>query len=167
MVLLMVCTWRYTPRIAPMAPVRGGPLCYPQTPPPQQDAPRSTRSGIVRQIESWPGADGSCFDSGSTNRGPKWLTGFRRPSGHEILTTTATRKYCIPQSRLVRLYDSDMPVTAGDTKRITLDLSREEHRALKLLALEQDIPMAELLRAVIAELREDDALLRRVSKRAG
>lgn len=60
-----------------------------------------------------------------------------------------------------------MPVTAGDTKRLTLDLSREEHRALKLLALEQDMPMAELLRAAIAELREDGALLRRVSKRAG
>ena len=56
---------------------------------------------------------------------------------------------------------------AADTKRLTLDLSREEHRALKLLALEQDMPMAELLRAAIAELREDRALLRRVTKRAG
>ncbi len=55
----------------------------------------------------------------------------------------------------------------ADTKRLTLDLSREEHRALKLLALEQDMPMAELLRAAIAELHEDRALLRRVTKRAG
>src|SRR5690606_41857065 len=34
LLLLMVCTWRYTPRITPMAPLRGGPSCCPQTPPP-------------------------------------------------------------------------------------------------------------------------------------
>lgn len=58
-------------------------------------------------------------------------------------------------------------VTAADTKRLTIDLSREEHRALKLIAVEQDLPMAELLRAAIAEMRVDTALLRRVTKRAG
>ncbi|MBX7069598.1 MAG: hypothetical protein K1X38_09440 [Microthrixaceae bacterium] len=51
-------------------------------------------------------------------------------------------------------------------KRLTLDLSREEHRALKLISVERDVPMAELLRGAIAELQRDDDLLDRVSRHA-
>jgi hypothetical protein len=51
-------------------------------------------------------------------------------------------------------------------KRLTLDLPREEHRALKLISVERDVPMAELLRGAIAELQRDDDLLDRVSRHA-
>lgn len=50
----------------------------------------------------------------------------------------------------------------GHMKRLTLDLSREEHRALKLISVERDMPMAELLRGAIAELQRDEGLLDRV-----
>jgi hypothetical protein len=58
------------------------------------------------------------------------------------------------------------PPTAHSTKRLTLDLTREEHRALKLLSVEHEVPMADLLRGAIAELREDPVLLGRVTRHA-
>lgn len=53
-----------------------------------------------------------------------------------------------------------------NTKRLTLDLSRDEHRALKLISVERDLPMADLLRGAIAELQRDSGLLNRVAKHA-
>lgn len=52
------------------------------------------------------------------------------------------------------------------TKRLTLDLTREEHRALKLLSVEHQVPMAALLRGAIAELRRDSATIGRVTQHA-
>lgn len=37
-------------------------------------------------------------------------------------------------------------------KRLTLDLTAEQHRALKLLSVGMDIPMADILRVLVEEL---------------
>ena len=50
-------------------------------------------------------------------------------------------------------------------RRVTLDLTREDHRALKMAALEADTTMAELLRALVALWRQDSHLARRVNPR--
>jgi hypothetical protein len=65
-----------------------------------------------------------------------------------------------------KLGTSEHVADSSQVKRLTLDLSKAEHRALKLISVERDIPMAELLRGVIAELQRDDDLLDRVSRRA-
>ena len=62
--------------------------------------------------------------------------------------------------------DAISDASVHPTKRLTLDLTREEHLALKLLSVEHEVPMAALLRGAIAELRRDSALLGRVSRHA-
>ena len=42
---------------------------------------------------------------------------------------------------------------AAYTKRLTLDLTAEDHRTLKLAALDTDAPMTDLLRGFIALVR--------------
>jgi hypothetical protein len=49
--------------------------------------------------------------------------------------------------------------TEGRVKRLTLDLSMDLHRALKVRAAELDVPMVELLRALIQRALEDPATL--------
>jgi hypothetical protein len=65
-----------------------------------------------------------------------------------------------------KLEAAEFVAVRGHTKRLTLDLSREEHRALKLISVERDVPMAELLRGAIAELQRDEGLLDRVASHA-
>lgn len=62
--------------------------------------------------------------------------------------------------------DTLTPPASHATKRLTLDLTREEHRALKLLSVEHEVPMADLLRGAIAELRHDPLLLDRATRHA-
>jgi len=50
-------------------------------------------------------------------------------------------------------------------KRLTLDLTVEQHRALKVLSAECGTAMADVLRAALAELFDDDQLRARVLKR--
>ncbi len=50
-------------------------------------------------------------------------------------------------------------------RRVTLDLTPDDHRALKVAAVEQDTTMADLLRALIALWREDPELPERVGER--
>lgn len=76
-------------------------------------------------------------------------------SGSRTVLRVSGRRRSEPEAR-----------TRDDVKRLTLDLSREEHRALKLISVERDVPMAELLRGAIAELQRDDDLLDRVSRHA-
>lgn len=64
-------------------------------------------------------------------------------------------------------FDTLTNATVPATKRLTLDLTRDEHRALKLLSVEYEVPMADLLRGAIAELRHDPVLLDRVTRHAG
>jgi hypothetical protein len=47
----------------------------------------------------------------------------------------------------------------GRVKRLTLDLSVDLHRALKIRAAELDLPMVELLRALIQRALEDPVTL--------
>ncbi len=51
-------------------------------------------------------------------------------------------------------------------KRLTLDLDPAVHLALKRLALESDVAMADILRSALAELVENDRLRARILKRA-
>lgn len=51
------------------------------------------------------------------------------------------------------------------TRRVTLDLVDEDHRALKLAGVEHGRPMAGLLRALVALWREDPELAARVQAR--
>lgn len=44
---------------------------------------------------------------------------------------------------------------ADRARRITLDLAAEDHRALRLASVEDDTPMAEVLRALVALWRCD------------
>jgi hypothetical protein len=50
-------------------------------------------------------------------------------------------------------------------RRVTLDLSNEDHRALKLAALEQETTMADLLRTLVAIWRDDKTLAKQVGER--
>lgn len=87
---------------------------------------------------------------------------------------TETRKSAAPCTRPSSVADMPTPkletsehvADSSQVKRLTLDLSKAEHRALKLISVERDIPMAELLRGAIAELQRDDDLLERVSRHA-
>ena len=47
-------------------------------------------------------------------------------------------------------------------KRLTLDLTAEQHRALKLLSVNMDIPMADILRVLVDELVRSTDLQERV-----
>jgi predicted DNA binding CopG/RHH family protein len=48
-------------------------------------------------------------------------------------------------------------------KRLTLDLSPELHRALKVRAAELDVPMSELLRALIEQALNEPLTLSRLA----
>jgi hypothetical protein len=50
--------------------------------------------------------------------------------------------------------------------RVTLDLTAEDHRALKVAAAETDVPMADRLRALVALWREDPSVAAQVEARA-
>jgi hypothetical protein len=49
------------------------------------------------------------------------------------------------------------------TKRLTLDLSPELHRALKIRAVDLDVPMAQLLRALIEKALGNPSTLSRLA----
>ena len=51
-------------------------------------------------------------------------------------------------------------------KRLTLDLDATEHLALKRLALEGGVSMADLLRSALGEMTENDRLRTRILIRA-
>ena len=51
------------------------------------------------------------------------------------------------------------------TKRLTLDLSAQLHRRLKVRSAELDVPMAELLRELIADALKKPATLRELAER--
>lgn len=59
---------------------------------------------------------------------------------------------------LPRVLPTDTSIE-GRVKRLTLDLSVDLHRALKVRAAELDVPMAELLRALIQRALRDPATL--------
>lgn len=64
-------------------------------------------------------------------------------------------------------YDLAVPPTrAGQTrpKRLTLDLDPHLHRALKIRAVGLDLPMAELLRALIEQALNEPAMLSKVAR---
>ena len=50
-------------------------------------------------------------------------------------------------------------------KRLTLDLSAEDHRSLKLAALDADVAMTDLLRGFVALLRERPTLAAEAAER--
>lgn len=50
-------------------------------------------------------------------------------------------------------------------KRLTLDLPMDVHRTLKLRSVELDMPMAELLRELIAEALADPSALGQLAER--
>jgi hypothetical protein len=61
--------------------------------------------------------------------------------------------------------DAPQPfVTAPPTyeRRVTLDLTADDHQALKLAAVTQRTTMADLLRALVAVWREDTQLAQRI-----
>lgn len=49
-------------------------------------------------------------------------------------------------------------------RRITLDLTAEDHQALKLAAVQHDTTMADLLRGLVALWRADPVLAQRLSR---
>lgn len=57
--------------------------------------------------------------------------------------------------------------SSTSVKRLTLDLPVDVHRALKVRAAELDVPMAELLRVLIAEALADPSTLADVAARCG
>lgn len=62
-----------------------------------------------------------------------------------------------------KLYHSSVvasdALTETRVKRLTLDIPAEIHRALKIRAAELDVPMVELLRALIEQALEDPSTL--------
>lgn len=50
-------------------------------------------------------------------------------------------------------------------KRLTLDLTADQHRALKMLGAERGLAMADLLRACVDELLQSPALVERLNQR--
>lgn len=57
------------------------------------------------------------------------------------------------------------PADAGAVKRLTLDLPQETHKMLKVRAAELEVPMAELLRELIADALKAPTALRDLAKR--
>jgi len=55
--------------------------------------------------------------------------------------------------------------SATTTKRLTLDLPIEVHRALKVQAFDLDVPMAELIRELIRDALAKPATLRAIARR--
>lgn len=53
----------------------------------------------------------------------------------------------------------------GRSKRLTLDLTPELHRALKVRAAELEVPMVDLLRGFLAEALENPATLQALADR--
>lgn len=51
------------------------------------------------------------------------------------------------------------------SKRLTLDLAPELHRALKVRAAELEVPMVDLLRGFLAEALENPAMLQALADR--
>jgi hypothetical protein len=59
------------------------------------------------------------------------------------------------------------PLTAKERMvRITLDLKASQHKFLKRLALEEDLSVADLLRAVVEMLEEDPQFAQHLARRA-
>lgn len=54
---------------------------------------------------------------------------------------------------------------SSPVKRLTLDLPADVHRALKLRSVELDVPMAELLRELIAKALSDPTAFTKVTER--
>ncbi len=54
----------------------------------------------------------------------------------------------------------------GRTVRITLDLASAQHKFLKRLALEEELTLSDLLRAVVRLMEEDAGLVQRAVKQA-
>lgn len=50
-------------------------------------------------------------------------------------------------------------------KRLTLDLPQDTHRALKVRSAELDVPMAKLLRVLVADALKKPATLRDLAER--
>jgi hypothetical protein len=63
----------------------------------------------------------------------------------------------------VRVVPTDISIE-GRVKRLTLDLSVDLHRALKVRAAELDVPMVELLRALIQLALEDPGALNELAE---
>lgn len=58
------------------------------------------------------------------------------------------------------------PGTPGSAhKRVTFDATADEHRALRLTAVEEGTTMADILRALVALYREDRSLQAKVRRR--
>lgn len=55
--------------------------------------------------------------------------------------------------------------TDNKTRRATVDFDPADHRWLKQAALDADVHMSDLLRAAVAEMRDDPTLKARVTAR--
>jgi hypothetical protein len=53
----------------------------------------------------------------------------------------------------------------GSVKRLTLDLPSDVHRALKIRSAELEVPMVELLRALIGDALDHHSTLRELADR--
>lgn len=91
-----------------------------------------------------------------------------KPSADAAITDTpatdvaeaGTRKLLPPES--VTTTGAATAPTRGRRVRYTLDLSPEQHRALKRFAFDAEADASAIVRALLAELGSDPALARRV-----
>ena len=61
----------------------------------------------------------------------------------------------------------ELPRDLNERVRFTLDLSRKQHRFLKKLAFEEEVNASAVVRALLAQLEEDEALAEAVEARLG
>lgn len=73
----------------------------------------------------------------------------------------------IRDGRLVEVEMGAAEKGGGGRVRVTVDLSREQHRFLRQFALDNGADGMKVLRALLVELEEDEALVERVRERLG
>ena len=59
----------------------------------------------------------------------------------------------------------ELPRDLNERVRFTLDLSRKQHRFLKKLAFEEEVNASAVVRALLTQLEEDEALAEAVKAR--
>lgn len=76
----------------------------------------------------------------------------------ERMRSTATREKPIRVGEGDKRIVKELPRDPSQRVRVSLDLSKEQHKALKMFALEAETDASAVLRALLARLERDEAL---------
>jgi hypothetical protein len=89
-----------------------------------------------------------------------------RPASDMLARFRKTAEQPKPVAVVVPEATNEAPAPKPRMVRITLDLEAPQHKFLKRLALEEELSVADLLRAVVGWMEEDPEVARKVGARA-